>query len=122
MAWNNWMVYAVGGWAQVKLQTETLSTATGALLTLSSQHHNGWFVGGGADVFVTKLWLSDLIFGVEYKHYEFDTVRHFAAAPGAGAPAVEDVNTRDMSGRLDMFMARLTFKYTPDSAPVRAAY
>ena len=121
-AWNNWMVYAVGGWAQVKLDTQTSNTATGAIISQSSQHHSGWFVGGGADVFVTKLWLSDLIIGVEYKHYEFDTVRHFAAAPGAIAPIVPDVNTRDMSGRLDMFMARATFKWTPDAPAVRAAY
>jgi outer membrane immunogenic protein len=122
MAWDRWMVYGIGGFATVRLDTRTQATSTGAILSQSSEHHDGWFIGAGADVFVTKFWMSDVILGVQYKHYDFESIRHFAAAPGALAPLVPDGNTRDMSGRLDVLTARLTFKYSVDAAPVRAAY
>lgn len=117
-AFDRWMVYGTGGYASVQYDTQTFVTSTNVITSASSYRHDGWFAGVGVDAIVTKLGSSDVILGVQYKHYEFDTVRHFAAAPGAVIPVVPDGNTRDMSGKLDVVTARLSIKFGPAAAVV----
>jgi outer membrane immunogenic protein len=112
MTFGNWMIYGTGGFANGRVQTRTLNTTTtpNALIDFTSERHDGWFAGVGADLFVTKFLYSDLIIGVEYQHVEFDTERHFdltRAAVGVNA------FTRDVDANVDVVRAKATFKWTP---------
>lgn len=115
-AFDRWMVYGTGGYASVQLDTQTLLTGTPTVTSQSSYRHDGWFAGVGADVIVTKWGATDLILGLQYKHYEFDNVRHFAATPGLPAPVVPDANTRDINGKADVVTGRLSVKFGPAPA------
>jgi outer membrane immunogenic protein len=115
-AWNNWMFYGEGGFANGRIQTATVVTTTGVPTSFTSQRHDGWYAGAGLDVFITKIWMSDLILGVEYRHVEFDTARHVDLLLGATG-----VNNRDVNATLDVVQAKITFKWSPDWA-VRARY
>lgn len=117
-AWNNWMAYASGGYANGRIQSEVLVTsAPNTVASFTSQRHDGWYAGAGVDVFVTKFMWSDLILGLEYQHIEFNNVRHVDLLPVVA-------QNRDMSGSIDLVQARLTFKYSLGAlgGPITAAY
>jgi len=108
-AWNNWLFYGTGGYANGRVQTETFVTSTPTVFTsFTSARHGGWYAGAGVDVFVTKVWNSDLILGVEYQHVEFDTRLHVDQLPGATG-----INNRNVDANLDVVRARITFKWSP---------
>jgi outer membrane immunogenic protein len=108
-AFGNWLVYAVGGFANGRIQTETVD-ATGVAFDFTSERHDGWYAGGGVDMFVTKIWWSDLIIGAQYRHVDLGTVRHFdLVTPPFG---VVNASTRDMSATVDTVVLRATFKYS----------
>lgn len=117
-SFGNWMIYATGGYANGRVQTQTVTTATGIAFDYTSERHDGWFVGAGADLYVTRLWWSDLIIGVQYQHVDLGTERHFDLVT---PPSVLNVLTRDVSATVDSVVLRATFKYSP-AALVRAAY
>ena len=74
---GNWMVYGTGGYADGRVQTRPITSATGAILDYTSERHGGWFAGAGIDLYVTRLWWSDLIIGLQYQHVDLGTERHF---------------------------------------------
>jgi outer membrane immunogenic protein len=114
-AWNNWMAYATGGYANGRIQTQVLTTTAPTLVTsFTSERHGGWYAGGGVEVFVGRWFWSDTILGLEYQHVQFDTERHVDLL-GVAA------NTRDVDATMDIVRARLTFKFTPGGA-ITAAY
>jgi outer membrane immunogenic protein len=119
-AWNNWMAFASGGYANGRIQTQTFVTSAPATLTsFTSERHGGWYAGGGLEVFVGHWLWSDTILGVEYQHIEFDTRRHLDVLGTTG------INNRDVSATMDVVQARLTFKYNLGAlgaGPVSAAY
>jgi outer membrane immunogenic protein len=114
-AWDRVLVYGTGGFASTRLESRDRIANTGVvnISEANKYTHDGWYAGGGVDWFITKFFFSDVILGVEYRHYEFDTVRHFPSAPGTPAPLLPNADTRDMSATLDTVSARLTFKWTP---------
>ncbi len=117
-AWDRFMVFGGGGYANGRIQTRTTVIATGALSTESSDRHGGWYAGGGVEMYVTRFWMSDVIFGVEYQHIDLRSERHLARdAVGALSPA----NDRNMGATVDTVRARLVFKWTP-GGPVMARY
>jgi outer membrane immunogenic protein len=116
-SFGNWMIYATGGYANGRVQTQTALNATNTVFDYTSERHGGWFAGAGFDWYVTKLWWSDLIIGFQYQHVDLDTERHFDVfTPGLNSL------TRDVSATVDTFVARATFKYSLPSPAVRAAY
>jgi outer membrane immunogenic protein len=117
VAWNNWLFYGTGGYANGRVQTATFVTSAPATLTsFTSERHTGWYAGVGLDVFITKIWWSDLILGVEYQHVAFDTRLHADLLPGATG-----INNRDVDASLDVVRAKITFKFTPGGV-VQARY
>jgi outer membrane immunogenic protein len=118
-AWNNWMAYASGGYANGRIQTAVLVTsAPTTVASFTSQRNGGWYAGGGVDVFVGNWLSSDIILGVEYQHVEFDTKLHTDLLPIVA-------QNRNVSGTMDLVQARLTFKYSLGifgAGPVTAAY
>jgi outer membrane immunogenic protein len=94
-AQNNWMVYGTGGFARAEIMTQATTIATGVPLAQASQHHDGRFAGGGVEYALTP----GIILGVEYTHYQFDTVTHDIGG-----------NSRFVSADADTVMARLSLK------------
>lgn len=122
--WDKFMLYGQAGWATTEIETRTGIASTGLVTRWEANRyrHDGWYAGVGGDYVVGRIFANtDVILGVDYRHYEFNTVRHFPSPVGTPAPAVVDINTRDVKGSLDVVMARLTFKWNPQS-PVVAKY
>src|SRR5262245_31639924 len=61
----------------------------------------------GFDYVVHKGALVDMIFGVEYQHFDLNGARAFCVRPGCNPPAVRDF---DLSATRDLVRARLTIK------------
>jgi len=123
IAWDRMMIYGVGGWASAKIATRDRVANTGLINVDEDRdyRHNGWVAGVGADWFISKFLFSDLIFGIEYRHYQFDTVRHFPVNVTFAPPVAFAADVRDVRGQLDVISAKLTFKWTPVAA-VMARY
>ena len=73
-AFGNWMVYGAGGYANGRIEENT--TFAGVVGSLSKANHGGWYAGAGFDWYVTRIWYSDLILGLEYRHIELDDKLH----------------------------------------------
>ncbi|CCD95818.1 putative Porin precursor [Bradyrhizobium sp. ORS 375] len=102
-AWNRWMLYATGGWAEASLRSSGSIAASGATFSEASRRHDGWYVGGGFDYAV----LDNLVLGVVYRHYEFDSNRHDCST----CLGVGNVDFRNVSARADSIMGRISFKW-----------
>lgn len=110
-AWDRFMVFGSGGYANGRVQTDR-RTALGVLADPTSERHGGWYAGGGFEVFVTRFWFSDVIFGAEYQHIDLGNRTHVGLIASAD---------RDMKATVDTVRARLVFKWTP-AGPVVARY
>ena len=116
---SQWLLYATGGYASARLDTSVVNQTTGLEIGRSSNRHDGWFAGAGVDYALTTNW----ILGLEYRHVELDTVRHFeTVAPFGNGCCVVNGQTRDMRGNLDIVRARLTYKFGWPGAAVVAKY
>jgi outer membrane immunogenic protein len=100
-SFGNWMLYGQGGYANGRIE-ETTSFG-GIVGSGSAANHSGWYAGAGVDWYVTRFMWSDLILGVEYRHYELDSRNH-ADFPTAAF-------NRSFSGDVDMVLAKATFKW-----------
>jgi outer membrane immunogenic protein len=118
--WERTLLYGTGGWASAKIQTRDRVTNTGLINVDENQSywHRGWYAGAGFDWYLTRFFFSDLILGVEYRHYQFNSVRHFPVNVTFVPPVAFAADQRDVSGRLDVISARLTFKWNPTSTVV----
>jgi outer membrane immunogenic protein len=81
VAASGWLIYATGGYAYARLETDAVALAPGAMATFS-QHEtrNGWTVGGGIEVAFAPSWSVKL----EYLYLDFGNVgtsMSFAALP-----------------------------------------
>jgi outer membrane immunogenic protein len=117
-AWNRFMVYGQGGYAQADIDTQTIVNATGASFDHAGATHGGWYAGVGGEYAV----LDNLIIGIDYKHYEFDSKQHncnLALAtcfPGG-------LTFRNVDADVDAVMARVSYKFNPwPTGPVVARY
>ena len=119
---DRFMVYGTGGYASARIETRDRVTSTGVIniAEADAYRHGGWYAGAGVDYFVGKVLWSDSIIGIEYRHYDFDTVRHFPTAAGtpSGAPTIT-ADTRDVSAKIDVVSMRATFKFQPGGLPMR---
>lgn len=93
---DKFLVYGTGGWARANIESGGLVLATNTPFSGSSNTHDGWFIGGGLEFALTK----NVILGVEYTHYEFDSEPHTAAVAG---------DSRVLDATSDAVKARLTF-------------
>lgn len=94
-AWNNFLIYATGGYANARVETQTPLKATGVNFDASKEDQDGFYVGGGLDWGITR----NIILGVEYQHLDFDTVEH------------QTIENRTIDPSFDLVRARLTFKF-----------
>lgn len=120
-AWDRWMVYGQGGYARARIETDVFMNAAafglpaGAAVSAVKADHSGWYAGAGFDYAV----LDYLILGVDYKHYQFDSVRHDCDA----ACFTAFLDNRNVSAKADSVMGRVSFKFNPwPAVPVVAKY
>jgi outer membrane immunogenic protein len=116
-AWNRFMVYGQGGYAQADIDTQTIVNATGVTFDHAGASHGGWYAGVGFEYAV----LDNLILGVDYKHYEFDSKQHNCnlALASCFGPTV----FRNVDADVDAVMARVSYKFNPwPTGPVVARY
>ena len=109
-AWNDWLLYGVGGAAWGEVQTQLVNNVNGSLFDSGTQNRNGWYAGGGFDYVVLKGGVMDLILGVEYQHVDLKS-QLIAVSFDNFNPA--GVNARTISAKEDMVLGKLTFKLNP---------
>jgi outer membrane immunogenic protein len=109
-AWDRFMAYGQGGYAQARIDTQGLVNATGIPFSPAGATHGGWYAGVGAEYAV----LDYLILGIDYKHYEFDSKNH---------DSVIFADRRTVDATSDAVMGRVSFKFNPwPTGPVVARY
>ena len=115
-AFDRWMIYGTGGYAQANLKGTYCSTATGLCgvptsIQNGASRNDGWFAGLGVDYMVHKGSLVDVIIGAEYQHWDVDSKSAFCfSLAGCGVPTGADYN---LAAHGDIFRAKLTIKYNP---------
>jgi outer membrane immunogenic protein len=112
VAWGDWLFYGEGGgaWSQIQTQFNT----NGNLFDPVSQNRHGYYAGGGFDYVLAKGPMFDLIAGVEYEHVDLGSrfVQSVFDFPNPNGP-----NSRTVSAKEDMVMAKLTVKWNPWTQP-----
>jgi len=103
-AWNNWLLYAKGGYAGASVKFSVSDTAGANQGSGSQTHwHNGWTVGAGLEYGLTPNW----ILGLEYNYIGLQTKSYDVAGASAG------VYTFDVKPRIHEVLARLSYKFWP---------
>ncbi|MFA6265939.1 MAG: outer membrane protein [Pseudolabrys sp.] len=99
-AQQGWLIYATGGYAYARLETNATAN-TGGTSASMSQHanRNGWTVGGGIEVALTSHWSAK----AEYLYMDFGSQTTTWAVPGL--PSLTD------STKLDMNIVRAGVNY-----------
>jgi outer membrane immunogenic protein len=96
-AMNQFMVYGTGGFARAMIDTRAVFSASGTVLSSTSNHQNGWYVGGGAEMVV----INGFVVGVEFRHFDFSEKQQIdMVAPGFD---------RRIKANADAVLLRLTF-------------
>jgi outer membrane immunogenic protein len=108
-AYNDWLIYGTGGYANGKVRARQFVTATGAMLDDFDDRHGGWYAGVGVEYAFWKGGLADGIVGVEYQHIDLGTVREYSQLDGNAFGA----NTRDIRTTADLVRLRLSLKGNP---------
>jgi outer membrane immunogenic protein len=105
-AFGNWLVYGAGGYANGRIEQIVVDTATNVSLGGARVRHDGFYAGAGFDYYIGRIWFSDLILGMEYRHIDLGTATHFDSS-GLAA------NNKQFDATIDMVSAKLSFKWTP---------
>jgi outer membrane immunogenic protein len=111
--WDRFMLYFTGGGAWASIDT---SISVPGISVSSNATASGWVVGGGGEWAFAPNWTI----GVEYLHYEFDSVSgDLFGVPVAALGAFGDDN-----GKVDVVRARLNYKFGDwfGKGPVSARY
>ena len=104
IGWSSgkWLPYIAGGYAVVDVSKRQFASGTGATQLTSSERQDGWYFGAGVDWALSSNW----VFGVDYRHYDFQRTMHFPVSPG-GVPDIP-VN---MEATIDAVTLRLDYKF-----------
>jgi opacity protein-like surface antigen len=80
-AWSGWLIYATGGYAYARLETDAFAGVPGAFATFNNHdNRNGWTAGTGIEVAIAPAWSVKL----EYLYLDFgraNTTLLFPALP-----------------------------------------
>jgi outer membrane immunogenic protein len=87
-AWDNWMWYATGGWAEADVTHTRV-----AIGESRSKMHDGWTIGTGVSVGLTK----NIIAGVEYRFTDYQSKTY---TWNASVPTITDPDTQEVTFRL----------------------
>jgi len=88
VAWSGWLIYATGGYAYARLETDAFAGVPGALAAFTEHdNRNGWAAGTGIEVAIAPEWS----FRLEYLYLDFgrtSTTMLFPALP----PIIDDAH------------------------------
>lgn len=107
---NDWLLYAIGGWASGEVRSRSFVNATGFRFdSIVNDRDHGWFVGAGVDYVVNRNRWVDMIVGFQYRHVELDGTSLLSPVD-AFSPA--GPNRRDLSNTsADIITGRLSVKW-----------
>lgn len=107
-AWDRWLVYAKGGYANAKVEVSSNDPSDFAS---STHRHDGWVAGAGLEYAL----LRDVILGLEYNFMDFDSRTHSApCTPSCASPTFQNTI---VDPEVQTVVARLTFKLGREAAP-----
>ena len=118
---GHWMPYITGGYANAGVDFEDrVPTAQGfGATSFQEQAHarlNGWYIGGGVEWVISPGWTT----GIEYRHYEFESVDTAAYSRdfGVGSTTLERVR---FEATTDTVEARVSWRWgrTEAAAPLK---
>jgi len=112
VAWQNWLVYGVGGGATGSVSS-VLYAPSGALFdTTNGPKYTGYYAGGGFDYVFGHTRLIDMIGGIEYEHIDLGT-QYLASSADGFIPSPPGVNGRNVSAKEDIVWGKVTVKLNP---------
>ena len=110
MAWNDWLVYGVGGAAfGANLNSQTVSPLGVVFGQSAPQSDKGWYAGAGFDYMLFKTRLLDMLVGLEYEHVNLGTIQTFSSLDGF----LPGGNQHTLNAKEDVVWAKLTVKWNP---------
>lgn len=114
-AWNNWLLYAKGGYAGGDVRVSVVDTV-GANQGAGSdtKWRHGWTVGGGLEYGITPNWTV----AAEYNYVRLQSGSYELGGTAAPAVYTFDVDTRDTH----LATIRLNYKFDWGGGPVVARY
>lgn len=134
-AWDNWLVYAKGGYASAKISTASHLTgeAEGCLFACAGfswdasgtteKTHQGWTLGGGFAVMIAR----NVSFGVDYNYIRLGAETHRGTLTGEldFCDRCDFAFEKDYEHRVDpddihMVSARLTFHFNSPPEPAES--
>lgn len=77
-AWDQWLVYGKGGWADIKIATSTFTPATGV-----SSDTSGWVSGYTLGAGIDYMLMRNVIVGADFNYYRASTDRATTFSNGA---------------------------------------
>jgi outer membrane immunogenic protein len=105
---NNWLLFAKGGWAWAPFtEANILRTPSGGLVnaSTSSDTHNGWTVGAGAEWGFAAHWSAKL----EYDYIGFVTANYLTTITSAAGAVSTEV--RSATSSLSMLKAGVAYRF-----------
>ena len=108
LTFNNWLLYASGGYATGSIETRSFNNATRAQFDSTVNRHGGWYLGGGIEYGLNR----NIVLGLEYQHIALDGKLH-------PSPFGNAVDARSVDADADVIRARLTWlvnfeRYVPE--------
>jgi outer membrane immunogenic protein len=100
---DHWMPYVSGGFANASF-SQAFCVPGACPFDNATASHDGYYIGGGVDWAVFNSW----VVGVEYRHYDFGTVRTVPVAVGG---FLDVPNTYDSHPRFDTVTFRMTYLF-----------
>ena len=79
-AWDQWLIYGKGGWADLKIATHTFTPATGV-----SSDTSGWVSGYTLGAGVDYMLMRNVIVGADFNYYHASTSRATTFSNGLAA-------------------------------------
>ena len=116
-AFGSWMPYLSGGYANTRVDN-LFFFPSGALIESTRTQHDGFYVGAGFDWQVWTTPSGALVAGVEYRHYEFQSVTATPIFAGGGP---DNLDTWTIKPHADTIEARLSWLFNW-GGPVVARY
>jgi outer membrane immunogenic protein len=116
-AFGPWMIYANGGFASTRVDNVAFNAA-GVAFESTRTRHDGAYVGAGVDWQVWSTPGGALVAGVEYRHYEFQSV---TATPVFTNGLPNNFDTWSIKPRADTIEAKLSWLFNW-GGPVVARY
>ena len=117
LAFGPWMGYLSGGYANTKVDNSFFD-ARGLFVESTRTQHDGAYIGGGFDWQVWNTPGGALVAGIEYRHYEFQSV---TATPILFNGLSDPANTWAIKPRADTIEAKLSWLFNW-GGPVVARY